>query len=80
MTRPRRRPFSMHPFFPERVDFISILSRDAVDVDDVDVVVVAVLFIVFFGLCGFPVILVVGLNCFALPCDISPLCDYVNFC
>jgi hypothetical protein len=80
MTRPRRRPFSMHPFSPERSDFISILPRDIVDVDDVDVVVVVVLFIVFFGLCGCPVILLVGLNCFALPRVISPLCDYVNFC
>jgi hypothetical protein len=79
MTRPRRRPFSMHPFSPERGDFISILSRDYVDVDDVDVVVVVVLFIVFFGLCGCPVILLVGLNCFVLPRVISPLCDYANF-
>jgi hypothetical protein len=77
----------MHPFSPERGDFISILSRDDVEVDDVDVVVVddvdvvvvVVLFIVVFGLCGCPVFLLVGLNCFVLPWVISPLCDHANF-
>jgi hypothetical protein len=48
----------MHPFSPERGDFISILFRDVVDVNDVDVVVVVVLFKVFFGLCSCPVLFV----------------------
>jgi hypothetical protein len=51
----------MYPFFPERGNFISILSPDVGDVDVVAVAVV-VLSLVFFGLCGCPVVFIVGLN------------------
>jgi hypothetical protein len=51
----------MYPFFPERGNFISLLLPDVGDVDVVAVAVV-VLALVFFGLCGCPVVFIVGLT------------------
>jgi hypothetical protein len=52
----------MYPFFPQEGRLHQYLSLDVVDVGDVDVVAVVVLSLVFFGLCGCPVVFIVGLN------------------